>query len=89
MKKILIMLIVVVMITLMCSCGNKAILDPGNYSFKHIHISDNVEGHCYNIKKWHDNDNGIEVKTEADNSIFCSEGTYQMFESEAACPYCK
>lgn len=89
MKKILIMVIVVVMITLMCSCGNKAILDPGNFSFKHVHVSDNIEGHCFNISKWWDNDSGIEVRCEDGEGIFCSEGTYQLFESEAACPYCK
>ena len=81
-------LILAIVMATMTACGNQAILDPGTFSFKHIHISDNVEGHCLNIEKWWDNDNGIEVRTTSSEGIYCSEGTYQMFESADGCPYC-
>lgn len=90
MKKIIVLMCVLVLIVLCCvGCGNKAFLDPGNFTFKHVHISDSVEGHCFDITKWWDNESGIEVKTSNGNGVFCSEGTYQLFESAEACPYCK
>lgn len=89
MKKLLVLMIVVVLLTCMCSCGNKAFLDPGNFSFKHVHVSDNIEGHCFNIDKWWDNESGIEVRREDNGEgVFCSEGTYQLYESSSSCPYC-
>lgn len=89
MKKIFVLLVVALLLTTcLVSCGNRAILDPGSFSFKHVHISDNIDGHCYDIDKWWDNDSGIEVRTTSGNGMFLSEGTYQMFESKTACPYC-
>ena len=70
------------------ACGNQAVLDPGAFSFTHIHISDAVEGHCFEVKKWWDSESGIEVRFTSGEGIYCSEGTYQMFTSQAACPYC-
>ena len=70
------------------ACGNKAVFDPGAFSFTHIHISDAVEGHCFDVKKWWDTESGIEVRFTSGEGAFCSEGTYQMFTSQAACPYC-
>ena len=89
MKKIFVLAIVIVLM-LICftGCGNKAILDPGSFSFKHIHITDHTEGHCYDIDKWWDNESGVEVKTTNGNGMFLSEGTYQLFESKTVCPYC-
>ena len=89
MKKIFIMCILAALIV-MCfaSCGNQAILDPGSFKFEHVHVTDYVEGHCFNIEKWWDNESGIEVRTTNGNGIFLSEGTYQLFESTDACPYC-
>lgn len=84
-----IVILIVTMVLGLSGCGNKAILDPGNFSFKHVHISDSVEGHCFEINKWWDNESGIEVRTTDGNGIFCSEGTYQLFESSTSCPYCK
>lgn len=69
-------------------CGNKAILDPGNFSFTHVHMSDNVEGHCCEMDKWWDNESGIEVRLTDGSGIYLSEGTYQLFETKSACPYC-
>ena len=73
---------------ILSSCGNKAIIDPGNYSYTHIHVTDYVEGHCFEIDKWWDNEAGIEVRTTGGDGIFLSEGTYQLFESQTLCPYC-
>lgn len=89
MKKLFVLLCVLVLIVLSCAgCGNKAILDPGNFSFKHVHISDHVEGYCLEIDKWWDDESGIEVRMTNGEGVFLSEGTYQLFESSASCPYC-
>ena len=89
MKKILVFCIALIfVITCLTGCGNMAILDPGNFSFKHVHITDHLEGHCFEIDKWWDNESGIEVRTTNGDGIFLSEGTYQLFESKTACPYC-
>ena len=80
------LILVIGMITV-SGCGNRAFLDPGNFSFKHVHISDAVEGHCLDIDKWWDNESGIEVRTTSGDGVFLSEGTYQMFESANSCPY--
>ena len=89
-KSVVFVLIACVLICMLCfsSCGNKAIFDPGSFTFTHVHVSDNVEGHCLEIQKWWDSESGIEVKTEAGDGMFCSEGTYQLFTSKTACPYC-
>ena len=88
-KKILVLCVSLIIIcTCLISCGNQAILDPGTFSFKHVHITDHVEGHCFDIDKWWDNESGIEVRTTSGNGIFLSEGTYQLFETKTSCPYC-
>ena len=89
MKKIFVILIsLVILCTLLTSCGNQAILDPGNFSFKHVHITDPIEGHCFDIEKWWDNENGVEVRLSNGEGVFLSEGTCQLFESKTTCPYC-
>lgn len=60
----------------------------GNYSWKHIHFSDAIEGHCATISSWHDNTTGIEVHTVECGSMFLSEGSYILFENASGCPYC-
>ena len=87
MKKIIGLVVCVILMLLMfAGCGNMAIIDPGNYSYRHVHFSDKVEGYCATVEKWHDNDSGIEVKTREFGSLFLSEGTYILFEDD--CPYC-
>lgn len=81
-------ILVVFMLTIFAGCGNRALLDPGTFTFKHVHISDQISGHCYEIDKWWDNESGIEVRTSNGNGIYLSEGTYQLFESKSVCPYC-
>ncbi len=89
MKKFFILCVaLLLLIACLTSCGNRAILDPGNFKFTHVHMSDHVKGHCYEIDKWWDDDSGIEVRTVDGNGIFLSEGTYQLFESKTSCPYC-
>ena len=90
MKKFLVIsLILTFVVTCLVGCGNMAVLDPGNFSYTHVRMTDHTEGHCTEISKWWDNDSGIEVRTTSGNGIFLSEGTYQLFESKSACPYCK
>lgn len=89
MKKIFVLCITLLLvIACLTGCGNRAILDPGNFNFKHVRITDHTEGHCFEIDKWWDNESGIEVRTADGNGIFLSEGTYQLFESKITCPYC-
>lgn len=85
----LVIIILILMSVVLIGCGNQAIFDPGTFNFTHIHIFDGVEGHCYNITKWWENDGtSIEVRIEGGEGIFCSEGTYQLFESSDICAYC-
>lgn len=90
MKKIFALCITLILIAVcLVGCGNRAILDPGNFNFKHVHMTDHIEGYCFEIDKWWDNDSGIEVRISDGSGIFLSEGTYQLFESKSTCPYCK
>lgn len=82
------MLFCLLMICALSSCGNKAYISIGELEFKHIHISDNINGYCATVTKWWDNDQGIEVKTAEFGSLFCSEGSYILFSDETKCPYC-
>jgi len=58
----------------------------GNYSFKKVHIVTPDYNKCVNITKWHNNEIGIEVKTEDYGSLYLSEGTYILVEDK--CPIC-
>lgn len=93
-KIILISFAVVWAIMLSClsfiSCGNQAILNPGNFTYTHVHAIDSNESACFDLAKWWDNDGtGIEVKLENGNGLFFSEGSYILFESKSDCPFCK
>jgi predicted small secreted protein len=70
------------------ACGNEN-WGIGNYTFTHVHIGDGVEGHCATVSSWHDNDLGVELHTNEFGSIYCSEGTYFLFEQSSDCPFCK
>lgn len=88
MKKIFILTIICVLILSFCSCGNMGV-GPGNYNFEHVHISTfGGENNCYNLKKWYDNESGIEVQTTDGTSFYFSEGTYILVENENKCPFC-
>ena len=86
MKKI-IAICMLICICLGCLCGCNQSIGIGNLSFKHAHFSDGASGHCVTVTSWHDDDTGCEIHTP-DGGIFLSEGTYQLFESATACPYC-
>ena len=68
-------------------CGNEN-WGFGNYNYTHVHIGDGFEGHCATVSSWHDNDLGIELHTHEFGSIYCSEGTYFLFEDGKDCPFC-
>lgn len=71
----------------MTGCGNKS-YGFGNYTYSHIHFSDQISGHCATVEKWYESESGIEVKTKECGSLFLSEGTYIMLEGAEKCPFC-
>lgn len=57
----------------------------GNYEFNYVHCLASNE--CYRITKWiEDETPGVEVKTKEYGTMFFSEGTYILVETE--CPIC-
>lgn len=88
MKKIVCVLLVILMMVGLCACGNEN-WGPGNYTYRHAHISNGVEGYCATVTSWHDNDLGVELHTKEFGSIYCSEGTYFLFEDGSECPFCR
>lgn len=87
MRKFIAIVMIMVMALAMCACGNEN-WGLGNYSWKHVHFSDAVSGHCATISSWHDNTTGIEIHTVECGSMFLSEGSYILFESGSDCPFC-
>ncbi len=87
MKKIIAILLVIFMIVPLCACGNEN-WGFGNYTFTHVHIGDGSIGYCADVISWHDNDLGCELHTKEFGSIYCSEGTYFLFENKNDCPFC-
>ena len=68
--------------------GNRK-LGFGNYSYSHAHIMGGDLNSCVDITGWYENENtGIEVVSDKYGSIWCSEGTYILFESADKCPFC-
>ena len=85
---LVLMMVLALMVLALPACGNRS-LGFGNFSFKHIHFTDAVGGHCATVEKWYECEgSGIEIKTTEYGAIWCSEGTYIMFESGERCPYC-
>lgn len=87
MKRFAVLLTLCCLCACLTGCGNKR-LGFGNYTFTHAHISDGVNGYCAEVSGWHEDEIGIEIKTPG-GTYYLSEGTYQLFESESSCPYCK
>ncbi len=85
MKRISLILILVITLALICSCGNYS-AGFGNYSYSKIHIDTHNFSGCYTVEKWYESESGIEVKTKELGSIFASEGTYILVENK--CPVC-
>lgn len=88
MKKILLTLTILFTICLSAGCGNMALIDPGNYTFNHIHSDTYHNPMCFDVEKWWDNDNGIEVQTKNNGVLFFGEGDYVLIEDGNLCPYC-
>lgn len=88
MKKKIFAILALGIITITSLTGCNMGVGFGDYSFYHIHISDEIESHCATVSKWYDNSGGIEVNTKEYGSMFLSEGTYQLFENAEKCPYC-
>ena len=86
MKKFIAIIMIMVMALTLCACNEN--WGFGNYSWRHVHFTDNVEGHCATISSWHDNTTGIELHTVECGSMFLSEGSYILFESAGDCPFC-
>ena len=86
MKYIKIICLILIALTLLTGCNMS--IGIGSYSFKHIHVCD-FGGNCSDatVVNWHDNEEGIEVKTKEYGSLFLSEGTYILFND--VCPICE
>ena len=88
MKKIIcLMLVVLLTLPVLVGCGNEN-WGIGNYEFRHVHIVGATEGHCATVESWHDNELGTELHTKEFGSMYCSEGTYFLFEDGDKCPFC-
>lgn len=88
MKKIIVLLVALALLLAMAGCGNVNV-GMGNFSYKKVHVDTHSFSGCLTVKNWHDNETGIEVKTEEAGSLFLSEGTYILLEGNKACPFCK
>ena len=86
MRKFIAIIMIALMAFGLCACNEN--WGFGNYSWKHVHFTDNVEGHCATISSWHDNTTGVELHTVECGSMFLSEGSYILFENASDCPYC-
>lgn len=84
MKKIVCLVLIVAML---CLTACNMSVGIGNFNFRKVHVDTHGYSGCLAIKKWHDNERGIEVETEEVGAIFLSEGTYILIENE--CPFCK
>ena len=66
------------------SCGEQ--LNTENDSFTHVHMGD-ANGYCATVESWCSRTTGVEINTSEYGMIFCSQGTYILFETDA-CTYC-
>lgn len=87
MKKVIAVMLILVMTLALTACGNQNLL-WGNFTYEHVHISDAIGGHCFNLEQWNEDAAGIELKIEGGSTVFLSEGTYMMFSDSDVCPYC-
>lgn len=86
-KKIIAMIITTAMVTTMLTgCGNMS-LGFGNFNYEKIHVDTYHNSECFTVVKWYETENGVEVLTGEVGSMYLSEGTYIMIESE--CPFCE
>ena len=62
MKKIIAIMVVLVLMSTLCACGNMS-MGMGNFEFKRVHIDTHNYSGCFSIEKWYDNGTGLEVET--------------------------
>ena len=79
-------ILLIIMVALLCSCNQS--IGIGNLSFEHLYYNIYGNGGCLDVKSWHNNETGIEVKATDGTSFYFSEGTYILVESKATCPFC-
>ena len=86
MKKLL-GIISVVLLLVLCSCGNVNI-GWGSYSFHYVHVQMYGEN-CvhFKVSSWKNDDGGIELSTVDHGTILLGDGTYMMYDTEK-CPIC-
>lgn len=85
MKKIIAIIMVLILMSTLCACGNMS-MGLGNFEFKKVHIDTYNYSGCFTIEKWYDSETGIEVKTKEAGSLYLSEGTYFLISDD--CPFC-
>ena len=86
MKKLTAILITILLILGVTSCGNHS-LGLGNFQYSVIHVYDTAGNyHDYHIAKWYESNSGIEVTTTDGNNLFVSEGSYIL--AKDYCPLC-
>lgn len=82
---LILLAVIVVLLTTLSGCGNMS-LGFGNFEYNKIHVDTYHYSGCFNVEKWYENNNGIEVNTKEADSMFFSEGTYILLEDD--CPFC-
>ena len=86
MKKIIAVIVVSILLSALCACGNMSV-GCGNFEFKKVHVDTYHHSRCLTVETWHDSSApGVEVKTKEAGSVFLSEGTYILVSDE--CPFC-
>lgn len=86
MKKIIVTILAIAMLTTMLvGCGNMS-MGFGNFTFEKIHVDTYNYSGCFTVEKWYDNASGIEVKTREAGYMYFAEGMYMLIEDE--CPFC-
>lgn len=87
MKKVLLILTVIAMMTLALTGCNQNI-GWGSYSYHKVHVQMyGQEATHLKVKSWRDDEGGIEIKTENYGTILLGDGTYMMYDSDN-CPLC-
>lgn len=82
----IIALAVVIMAAVLLTGCNKS-YGFGNYDFEKIHVDTYHYSKCFNVDKWYESENGIEVKTREAGYMWLAEGMYILVEDD--CPFCE
>lgn len=85
-KFVALVLVMVICLELFVGCNQS--VGMGSLSFKRVHVDTHNYSGCFTVEKWHNDSTGIEIETEELGSIFLSEGTYFLLESDDYCPFC-